>query len=341
MKLKNFIFFLLSLHINLIKIYHVNAKETEFEKIKNTIISMFSMESNEKTPSFMFKFKKMNIKIKNFFFFDISNKNINLIQDKYNNSIFYLNDITITFKSDLEINFFDTNFFGFLMEVCFETISFIKINYSLIIDKVIPKSLYISKNSQIGQLSYFDEFNNMEKATFIDENGKQFSNIDIKSALLDVSKNYLIKKMQYVQNHFNILTYEFDKILNNIIGQTIKCSLSIINSYGIASFEIEKINVSLESIEFLEDLMTISDMKYYGSLFLHSDLGEFTKINFEFFNTDIDYAIFEKNYFDICIKHSNINLKDSRSLGLAIYHAIQNDFIPFVKQIVSNYYRDE
>lgn len=341
MEFKNFIFFLLSLYINLIKIYHVNAKETEFEKIKNTIISMFSMESIETTPPFIFKFKKMNIKFKNFVFFDISNKSINLLQDKYNNSIFYLNNITITFKSDLEINFFDTNTFEFLMEVYFETISFIKIKYSLIIDEVIPKTLYISKNSQIGQLSYFDEFNNMEKATFTDENGKQFSNVDIQSALLDISKNYLVKKMKYVKEHFNLLTYEFDQILNNIVGQKINCSSSTIDDYGISSFEIEKINVSLKSIEFVKDLMDIRDMRYYGSLFLKKGVDELTKINFEFYNTKTNYAIFEKKEFDMCIKQDNINLKDRRISQLAIYQALKINFVPFVKQIVDNYYLDE
>ena len=340
MEFKNFSFlFLLLILFILIKNSQSYEKESEYDKIKNTIKSMFLLDSNEFNSSFSLKFKKIIMNFRNLTCFNFPS-NFSLIEDKKNLSKYIINNITITFKSQLIINQFKSSQIEFLMEVSFEQISFFEKNYFLKIIDVIPKSnsLYISPNIQISHLSYFDEFNKMDKATIIDQFGKKFENADINSTLINISKNIILDKISKIQEHFNLLTYDLDKILNNIIGKNIECSKSIKSLYEIISFEIENIEMPLTDMNFENDELQINRMKVTGTIYcyLSYDL-ELQIFKFGFYNNEQNYAFFKRNYFELNLQKDKIDYSDKISQE-GVFKALQLDLNNFIKNEIYNYY---
>ena len=339
MTFKRLIFSFFLLILFLLKNAQINAKETQFDKIKNVIKAMLEINTNITTPVFFLKFKKIIMKFIRFSYFDLSSKDLTFIQDDINKSKYILNNITITFKSEIEINNFSNIKTELLMEVCFDTIIFINKNDFLTIDEIIPKSLFISENSQIGQLSYFNEFNNMNQtATFIDENGKKTENVDIISTFLDLSKQCLFKKISYIQKSFNLLTYDLDKILNNIIGTTITTSKYIQDIYKISSVEINKIDMPLKSIHFDNDnTLIIDNMITYGQLFYYED-RVYKIINFKLLNNEDNNAYFEKNYFEIGL-NKNYIVSDHKYPKIEnIFNVLNSCLYDLIEKEVNNYY---
>ena len=337
MILKNSIFFFFPLFLILLKISQIKAKETELEKIKNVIKAMFTLKSDTTIPIFSFKFKKIIMKFINFSYFDLSSKNITIIQEDKNKYI--LKNITTAFKSEIEVNNFHTTKTEFLMEVCFDKIIFNNNNYFLYISEITPKSLYVSKNNQIGKLSYFNEFNNMnEKATFIDENGEKTENVDIISIFLDLSKKCLFKKVTNTQKSFNLLTYDLDKILNNIIGKTIFINNYLYDIYKISSIVITNIEIPLKSIYFEEDRLIIDKMNTTGNLFYRIEKNKYKLINFGFFNNAYNFAYFEKNYFEINLKEDNIFFDYPYPTKMGMFEILNSHLVNLIEKEVENYY---
>ena len=240
--------------------------ENELEKIKNVTISMLEIHTNDKI-SFSLRYKNTILKFINFSYFDLLSNDMNFIQDDKDTSKYILKNITIFFISQIQLNNFKTTKIDFLFEVSFDKILFQnKTNFLKILDAT-PSSVYISQNSQIGQLSFFNQFNKLENATFFDENGKKFENINIISTFLNLSKTLIIKKISNVQKHFNLLTYDLDKILNKIIGNSYICPSHYSDIYYISSIYISNIDIPFEYIYFDEGQLIIDRMNVSGSYY--------------------------------------------------------------------------
>jgi hypothetical protein len=326
--MKYFLFFLFSLLIN---IYAENVMETRAsERIKNTIISMLLIESEEQF-SFALKFKKIHLNFTNFAYFDIPNRDFKFSHINHNGNI-SLNDMDIIFKSDIIINFFNENIIEFLIKVHFDKIIFNNNNNENIqIVDAIPKSLNFSDKSQIGQLSYFKEFNQMKNATLIKKNGEKIENVNIESALLDISKTSIINKIKNVQLHFNFLTYDLNNKLNSIIGEIFQCSKPFERlDKEYVSFSIEKIDIPLNSISITDNKIKISDMKFIGFLYYEKESNEYGKYSFSFFVDERNEASFEQNKFNLTIISSNIICDDNVPKEM-IKEVLISDFLYFLK----------
>ena len=276
--------------------------EIELEKIKKVIYSMLEINKNDRA-SFSLRYKNTILKFINYSYFDILPNNINIIQDTKDDSKYILKNISILFKSDIELNNITTTIIELLFQVNFDKFVFQKNNSLLNILEVNPSSLYISNNSQIGQLSYFDKFNNFENGEFIDENGNKFENVDIISTILNISKTLIIQKISNVEKYFNILTYDLDKILNNVIGNGHVCPNQSIGMHEIASILIQNIKIPLKYIHFDEETLIIDRMDINGNFFYKSN----NKIqNFSFYNDDKDNIFFEKDL------HNLVNITESK-----------------------------
>ena len=325
--MKFFLFFLFSLLIN---IYEVNTTETRSsERIKNTIISMLLIESEEQF-SFALKFQKIHLNFTNFAYFDIPNRNFKF--SNINNAVISLNDVDIIFKSDIIINFFDESIIEFLIKVHFDKITFNKNKENIEIVDAIPESLKISDKNQIGQLSYFKQFNQTKNATLIKNNGEKIENFNIESALLDISKISIINKIKNVQIHFNLLTYDLNNKLNSIIGETVQCSKSFIwQDKEYVSFSIEKIDIPLNSIIITGNKITISDMKFIGLLDYEKESNEYGKYSFSFFVDRKNKASFSENIFNFTISERNI-ICDNNISKERIKEVLTSDFFKFLNQ---------
>ena len=287
----------------------INSKEVETEKIKETIILMITLNSNNTIPPFSFQFKNNLLNFTNFSYFDVVTKNMNLIQDSEDNYI--LSDIKIIFKSGIIVNNFKTSKTHFLIEVDFEKMIFIENDYFINITEVIPSSLYISNNSQLSHLSYFKEFNNLNNMTYIDEYGNKTENSSIISIFLQKSKECILNKLLNIQNSFNLLTNDLDKILNIIMSKSLICPNYMYSLLSIYSLDITKVEIPLNhiyaKIEDGESYLMINKMKFYGNFFYYISMKENKIINFNFFNDESNIGYFDQNQFYLNIKQEKIS----------------------------------
>lgn len=312
----------------------INPVEKEFEKIKNAIISIFELYSDENISSFSFKYPNFLLKFINFRIFSLDKKNINIIQDN-DNTKYILNNITLIFKSEIEINNLKLSTIEFLLEINYDRFLIKRNDNFLNLEDIIPNSLYISENNHIRKLSYFDAFNNNQKATYFDENNKKFENIDIHSVFYDISKTLIFKKIINIQKSFNILTYDFDIILNNIIGKSYICSDYVTRIYKISSIQMENIEIPLKSINIKENILFIKDMNING-IFCYINTG-LKIINFSINNMD-NYCIFDKEHFNINLKEDKINYDGNSPPKNNVYEALKNCLDDFIKEEIMNYY---
>ena len=327
MIIKNFvIFYFLSVLIPLVY-SALNESESEDDKIKNTIISMFLINTNDYLPSFYFRFKKLNFNFSHYSLLDIAKDDIIFNEDPIDKKKYILNNVMITFKSRITFNGFDSFLVIILIEVRFDVISFILNNDNmLIINEVVPSSIYIAPNNQISYLSFFDEFNKMNTTTYIDEKGKIHENTSINTTLLEISKQCVLNKIQNTQNSFNLLTYYFDKFLNYIIGKNVTCPKNIIDNFSVKSMVIETIDAPVKNLSLENKLLYIDNMKIRGKLFY---LRYPNLINFGFSNTAENPANFDKNNFNLNIKQNHIidNFYIKRNVMQTILNECLNSFI--------------
>ena len=309
--------------------------ENELEKIKNVTISMLEIHTNDKI-SFSLRYKNTILKFINYSFFDLLSNNIYIIQDTKDDSKYIIKNITIFFKSDIEINNVTTTKIELLFQVYFDKFVFQKNNLLLKILEVYPSSLYISQNSQIGKLSYFNKFNNFENGTFLDENGEKFENVDIISTFLDISKRLIMRKISNVEKFFNILTYDLDKILNNVIGEYYLCPEEFGDVYQMSSIKILSIKIPLKYIYFDEERLIIDRMDVKGNFFSRPE----NKIeNFSYYNDDEDNIFFEKDLYSLVnIKENKMNCTGGYVNRQKICEGLNFIFKIFVEKVIENYY---
>ena len=303
MKLKILIYLFFSLFIY--------SKETEIQKIKDTIISMITVNSNDTIPSFYLKYKKNLLNITNFSYFGINQKKMNLIINDSNNKPEYiLKNLIIVFKFTIGLSNFTNSRTDYLIEVEFDQIIFIENDYFLNITEVIPSSLYISNTSQINHLSYFSEFNNLDNMTYIDEYGNRTENVSIISIFLKKSKECIFNKLLNVQNSFNLLTNDLDKILNIVMNESIRCKISIYNVFRIYSIVIKNIEIPLNYLYFVREeedkYLLIKKMKFSGDMFYYDSMTYNKIINFNFFNDENNVAYFDEYQFYLDLNKNNI-----------------------------------
>ena len=320
----------------LIKFITAKESEIELEKIKNVTLSMFEIYTND-SISFSLRYKNTMLKFINFSYFDLLSNDMNFIQDDKDTSKYILKNITIFFISQIQLNNFTTTKIDFLFEVSFDKILFQnKTNFLKILDAT-PSSVYISQNSQIGQLSFFNQFNKLENAIFFDENGKKFENINIISTFLNLSKTLIIKKISNVQKHFNLLTYDLDQILNKIIGNSYICPSHYSDIYYISSIYISNIDIPFEYIYFDEGQLIIDRMNVSGSYY--SKILEERFVSFSFYNDDKDNIFFEKEFYSL------IDIKSDKLIykgGLQTKNKVREnlDFLlkRFIDEVIEEYY---
>ena len=320
----------------LIKFITAKESEIELEKIKNVTISMFEIYTND-SISFSLRYKITILKFFNFAYFDLLSNDMNIFQDDRDSSKYILKNITIFFISQIQLNNFTTTKIDCLFEVNFDTFIFQnKTNFLKILDAT-PSSVYISQNSQIGQLSFFNQFNKLENATFFDENGKKFENINIISTFLNLSKTLIIKKISNVQKHFNLLTYDLDQILNKIIGNSYICPSHYSDIYYISSIYISNIDIPFEYIYFDEGQLIIDRMNVSGSYY--SKIFEERFVSFSFYNDDKDNIFFEKEFYSL------IDIKSDKLIykgGLQTKNKVREnlDFLlkRFIDEVIEEYY---
>lgn len=311
------------------------AKEIKIEKIRNVILSIIQMNSVDIISSFSFKYKQFLLKFINFAYFDSLTKYINFLQDDNDKSKYILNNLTIVFKSQLEINKMNTTNGEFLLEVYFDKIIFNNKSDFIKVEEVIPRALFISKYSQIGQLSYFNDFNKLEKAIYLDENGKKFENVDIVSTFLEIAKKLLLKKITNVQNKYNLLTYDFDQIFNNIIGKYITCGKIEVDVLKISSIFIENIDIDLKSIYIENKQLIIENMTFYGNFFYTT---EYKLMNFSFYYDKNNSAYFEQGFFDLNLNVNKINYDGKFPTKQNIYEALKYCLSESIKEEINKYY---
>ena len=297
---------------------------------------MFEIYTND-SISFSLRYKNTILKFINFSYFDLLSNDMNIFQDDRDSSKYILKNITIFFISQIQLNNFTTTKIDFLFEVSFDKILFQnKTNFLKILDAT-PSSVYISQNSQIGQLSFFNQFNKLENATFFDENGKKFENINIISTFLNLSKTLIIKKISNVQKHFNLLTYDLDQILNKIIGNSYICPSHYSDIYYISSIYISNIDIPFEYIYFDEGRLIIDRMNVSGSYY--SKILEERFVSFSFYNDDKDNIFFQKEFYSL------IDIKSDKLIykgGLQTKNKVREnlDFLlkRFIDEVIEEYY---
>ena len=313
-----------------------NETEIELEKIKNVTISMIEINTND-SISFSLRYKNTILKFINFSYFDLLSNNINIIQDINSSSKYILKNATILFKSEIQLNDFKTSKIDFLFEVYFDEFVFQnKKNFLKILDAT-PNSLYISQNSQIGQLSFFNQFNKLENASFFDENGKILGDVNVFSTFLNLSKSLIITKITNVQKSFNLLTYDLDQILNNIIGNNYICPKHYTDIYGISSIYISNIEIPLEYLYFDEGQLIIDRMNVSGSYYSRIYEGSF--VTFNFYNDENDNIFFEKEFFYLInVQVNKLNYKGGFQTKNKVCQSLNIVLERFVEEEIEKYY---
>ena len=284
---------------------------------------------------FLLNIQAFFFKFINFRIFSLATKNINIIQDN-DNTKYILNNITLIFKSEIEINNLKLSSIEFLLEISYDIFLIKRADNFLNIEDIIPNSLYISESNQIGKLSYFDAFNNNQRATYFDENNKKFEDIDIHSAFYDISKKLIFKKITIIQKSFNILTYDFDTILNNIIGKSYKCSDYVRRMYKISSIQMKNIEIPLKSMNIEGNVLFIKDMNING-IFCYINNG-LKIINFSINNNIDNHCFFDKEHLNINLNEDKINYDGNSPPKNNVYEALKNCLSDFIKEEIMNYY---
>lgn len=315
----------------------INAKEKEIEKTKNVILSMFLLNSGDYISPFSLKYRNFILTFKNFTIFDVVTKNSNIIQDAKDKTKCIFNNITLIFKSEIDINNGLLSTIEFIFEINYDKFIFENNGTFISLVEFTPNKLYILENTKIGKLSYFNEFNKLQKATFFDENGKKFENMDITSVFIDISKKLIYKKISHMEYSFNILTYDLDKILNNMIGNNYECSKYVKDATRIFNVIINNIEISINSMFIEENTLYINDMKIIG-IFTYYNMGDYRFIDFSIYNDMDNNAYFDKNNFELNIFENNIIYEGHYPTREKVHNALKMCFEDFIKIEIKNYY---
>ena len=136
---------------------------------------------------------------------------------------------------------------------------------------------------------------------------------------------------------FNILTYDLDKILNNMIGNNYECSKYVKDATRIFNVIINNIEISINSMFIEENTLYINDMKIIG-IFTYYNMGDYRFIDFSIYNDMNNNAYFDKNNFELDIFENKIIYEGHYPTREKVYNALKMCFEDFIKIEIKNYY---